>query len=53
VYGNRFPGIEYRMPAVRRHAGWPLRDSHPGIFVASASYRSDSRPCSSGCSVIW
>jgi len=50
VYGNRFAGIEYRMPLVRRLGnrtftwlmrrltGWPLRDSQPGIFAASAAF---------------
>ena len=50
VYGDRFAGIEYRMPIVRRLGnrvftrlmrwltGWPLRDSQPGIFAASAAY---------------
>ena len=50
VYGDRFAGIEYRMPIVRRLGnrtftwlmrrltGWPLRDSQPGIFAASASF---------------
>ena len=50
VYGNRFAGIEYRMPIVRRLGNrvftwlmrrltrWPLRDSQPGIFAASANY---------------
>ena len=50
VYGDRFAGIEYRMPIVRRLGnrvftrlmrwltGWPLRDSQPGIFAASATY---------------
>lgn len=50
VYGNRFALIEYRMPIVRRLGnrvftalmrrltGWPLRDSQPGIFAASAAY---------------
>jgi len=50
VYGNRFAAIEYRMPLVRRlgnrvftwlmrrMTGWPLRDSQPGIFAASATF---------------
>ncbi len=50
VYGDRFAGIEYRMPLVRRLGNrvftalmrrltrWPLRDSQPGIFAASATY---------------
>ena len=50
VYGDRFAGIEYRMPLVRRLGNrvftwlmrrltrWPLRDSQPGIFAASALY---------------
>jgi glycosyltransferase involved in cell wall biosynthesis len=50
VYGDRFAGIEYRMPMVRRLGNrvftwlmrrltrWPLRDSQPGIFAASAVY---------------
>lgn len=50
VYGNRFAGIEYRMPIVRRLGNrvftwlmrrltrWPLRDSQPGIFAASSVY---------------
>ena len=50
VYGNRFAGIEYRMPIVRRLGNrvftwlmrrltrWPPRDSQPGIFAASANY---------------
>ena len=50
VYGDRFAGIEYRMPVVRRLGnrtftwimrrltGWPLRDSQPGILAASAAY---------------
>lgn len=50
VYGNRFAGIEYRMPIVRRLGNrvftwlmrrltrWPLRDSQPGIFAASMNY---------------
>jgi len=50
VYGNRFAGIEYRMPFVRRMGNrvftwlmrrltrWPLRDSQPGIFAASDNY---------------
>ena len=50
VYGNRFAGIEYRMPIVRRLGNrtftwlmrsltrWPLRDSQPGIFAASAGF---------------
>ena len=50
VYGDRFAGIEYRMPIVRRLGNrvftwlmrrltrWPLRDSQPGIFAASALY---------------
>ncbi len=50
VYGNRFAGIEYRMPLVRRLGNrtftalmrrltrWPLRDSQPGIFAASAGF---------------
>jgi glycosyltransferase involved in cell wall biosynthesis len=50
VYGNRFAGIEYRMPIVRRLGnrmftwlmrrltGWPLRDSQPGIFATSAGF---------------
>ncbi len=50
VYGDRFVGIEYSMPLVRRLGNrvftalmrrltrWPLRDSQPGIFAASATY---------------
>jgi len=50
VYGDRFAGIEYRMPTVRRLGnrvftwlmrrltGWPVRDSQPGIFAASTAY---------------
>jgi glycosyltransferase involved in cell wall biosynthesis len=50
VYGDRFAGIEYRMPLVRRLGNrvftalmrrlthWPLRDSQPGIFAASSSF---------------
>lgn len=50
VYGDRFAGIEYRMPIVRRLGNrvftwlmrrltrWPLRDSQPGIFAASAGF---------------
>jgi len=50
VYGDRFAGIEYRMPIVRRMGnrvftwlmrrltGWPLRDSQPGILAASAGF---------------
>ncbi len=50
VYGNRFKGMQYRMPFVRRAGnfvftrlmawmtGWPLRDSQPGIFAVSRAY---------------
>lgn len=50
VYGNRFKGMEYRMPFVRRAGnfaftrlmrwltGWPLRDSQPGILAVSRPY---------------
>lgn len=50
VYGNRFKGLEYRMPPVRklgnrvftwlmrRLTGWPVRDAQPGILALSASY---------------
>ena len=50
VYGNRFPGIEYKMPFVRRVGnvvftglmawltGWPLRDSQPGIFAVNQAF---------------
>ena len=50
VYGDRFSGIEYRMPTLRRLGNrtftalmrrltrWPLRDSQPGIFAASKAY---------------
>jgi glycosyltransferase involved in cell wall biosynthesis len=50
VFGNRFAGIEYRMPPIRRLGNrvftwlmrrltrWPLRDSQPGIFAGSAAF---------------
>ena len=50
VYGNRFPQIDYSMPAYRRagHAvfrglmrwltGWDIEDSQPGMFAVNASY---------------
>lgn len=50
VYGDRFSGIQYRMPFVRRIGnivftrlmawltGWPLRDSQPGIFAVQRTY---------------
>jgi glycosyltransferase involved in cell wall biosynthesis len=50
VYGNRFKGMQYRMPFVRRvgnfvftrlmawMTGWPLYDSQPGIFAVSRAY---------------
>lgn len=50
VYGDRFQGMQYRMPFVRRvgnfvftrlmawMTGWPLRDSQPGIFAVSRAY---------------
>lgn len=50
VYGNRFPGIEYKMPIVRRVGnvvftglmawltGWPLKDSQPGIFAVNQAF---------------
>lgn len=50
VFGDRFAGLEYRMPIVRRLGNrvftwlmrrltrWPLRDSQPGIFAASSAY---------------
>ncbi len=50
VYGNRFKGMEYRMPFVRRVGnfaftrlmawltGWPLYDSQPGILAVSRPY---------------
>lgn len=50
VYGERFKGLQYKMPLVRRVGnmvftalmrwltGWPLRDSQPGIFAAERAY---------------
>ncbi len=50
VYGNRFPGIQYKMPFVRRIGnamftrlmawltGWPLKDSQPGIFAVNQAF---------------
>lgn len=53
VYGNRFPGIQYKMPFVRRVGnlvftklmawltGWPLQDSQPGIFAVNQAFLSN------------
>lgn len=50
VYGNRLPGMEYKMPIVRRVGnkvftglmawltGWPLLDSQPGIFAVNQAF---------------
>lgn len=50
VYGNRFPGLTYRMPFIRRVGNmffrvimrwltnWDIKDSQPGIFAVNASY---------------
>lgn len=50
VYGNRFPGITYRMPLVRRMGNtvfralmrwltrWDIKDSQPGIFAVNDAY---------------
>ena len=50
VYGNRYPGITYRMPIVRRVGNasfrtvmrwltrWDIQDSQPGIIALSREY---------------
>ncbi len=50
VYGDRFPGLSYRMPFVRRVGNsvfrrlmrwltrWDIKDSQPGMFAVNASY---------------
>lgn len=50
VYGNRFPGIDYTMPPIRKVGnwvfttlvrfltGWPVKDSQPGIFAINKEY---------------
>jgi len=55
VYGNRFPGLAYPMPTIRRLGNrvftglmrrltrWPVKDSQPGIFAASAEYLAEFR----------
>lgn len=50
VYGNRFKGMKYKMPFVRRMGnlaftrlmrwmtGWPVTDSQPGVFAVAGAY---------------